>query len=513
MSVLGKKLRNSFRKLTFVVSMPPPALTAENQSGKIAPSLYRCGTLVYTKAGLFTLFTWMLWGDFCFSLMETIWPNILPLVLKSHGAPNVLIGLVIATIPQAMNFVLNPIISTASDRYRGKRGRRIPFLLMATPFITLFLILMGFSRELGSLLYGLLAGLHPSLTPGIITVGLICVLIVCFRFFELFVATVFWYLFNDVVPTAFMGRFLGFFRVVGGLAGALFNFFIFQYAESHTSMIFLGGALLYGTAFTLMCLNVKEGEYPPPDKMSEKKGFSITVLKIFFKECFSHRIFRLVFSYSLFLGAGAAINIFMIFMAISIGLTINEVGKVAGIAAVVGMLLMFPMGVLVDKFHPLRVMMVSQIGFCVVMLLKCVFLFYDFPKHTVFWMYAVLAGISIPVFTANTMAALPMLMRLFPHEKFGQFCAANAMCGALGSVVAGVLAGVYLDTLKGLFANNGDYYYRFVPVWSFFFMMLSAGMTLLVFREWKKLGGDKSYRPPIEDKFVDFHDAPPSTHS
>ena len=449
----------------------------------------------------------MLWGDFCFSLMEAIWPNILPLVLNSHGAPNFLIGLVITTIPQAMNFILNPIISTTSDRFRGKRGRRIPFLLMTTPFITLFLILMGLSQELGHLLYSWLGGLHPSLTPSLVTIGLICVLIACFRFFELFVATVFWYLFNDVVPTAFMGRFLGFFRVVGGLAGALFNFFIFQYAESHTSTIFLGVALLYGTAFTLMCLNVKEGEYPPPDKMLGKKRLSFAPIKTFFKECFNDRIFRLVFSYSALNGAAGAINIFLIFMAFSIGLTKDEVGKVAGVAAVIGMLLMFPMGALVDKYHPLRVMMVAQVGFCLVTLLKCIFLFYNFPRDIAFWIYAILAGISIPVFTANTVAALPMFMRLFPHERFGQFCAANAMCAALGAILAGVLAGVYLDFLKGIFAANGDYYYRFVPIWSFFFMALASLATLLIFREWKKLGGDKAYRPPIEDKFENFHES------
>ncbi|MBE2202958.1 MAG: MFS transporter [Chthoniobacterales bacterium] len=483
------------------VHKPQESVTQDGQT------LYRCGTLVYTKAGLFALFTWMLWGDFCFTLLETIWPNILPLVLKSNGAPNFMIALVMATIPQAMNFVMNPIISTASDRFRGKRGRRIPFLLVATPFISFFLILLGFAKELGQLLYTWFGALHPSLTPALITVGLISVLVVCFRFFELFVATVFWYLFNDVVPSALMGRFLGFFRVIGSLAGALFNFFVFQYAESHTSVIFLGGAVLYGTAFLLMCLNVKEGEYPPPDKMSEKKGFSLAPIKTFFKECFTAKIFRLVFSYSVLQGVAGATGIFLIFMAFSIGLTKDEVGKVAGVAAVIGMLLMFPMGVLVDKFHPLRVMLVAQVGYCVVNLLKCVFLFYDFPRDTAFWIYAALAGISIPVFTANTAAGLPMVMRIFPHERFGQFCAANAMCGALGGIVAGVLAGAYLDTLKNIFSTSGDYYYRFVPVWSFFFMLLATFATFLIYREWKKLGGDTHYRPPIEDKFADYHDS------
>lgn len=485
---------------------------AANDPGERDPDRYRCGTLVYTKAGLFALFGWMLWGDFCFVLMEDIWKSILPLVLKSNGASNTVTALMITTIPQAMNFVLNPIISTASDRYRSKRGRRIPFLLYSAPFISFFLILAGFSRELGSLLHTWLGGLHPALTPAMVTVGLICVLIVSFRFFELFVGTVFYYLFNDVVPPAFIGRFLGTFRMIGGLAGALFNFFVFKYATSHTSIIFLGGALLYLTAFLLLGFNVKEGEYPPPDAMSQKKSFSLDVVKTYFRECFSHHIFRRVFAYSTLASASSAINVFLIFMAFSIGLTIDEVGKVAGVVAIVSMVLSYPMGAMVDRIHPLRVKLTVQVAFCVVTLMKCVFLFYDFPRDIAFWIYAALAGIALPLQAANLAAGMPMVMRLFPHEQFGQFCAANAMCSALGSVVGGALAGVFLDVLKHMFSASGDYYYRFVPVWSLGFMVLAAGMCYLAFREWKKLGGDKGYRPPIVDKFAGFHGSPHARH-
>lgn len=466
----------------------------------------RCGTLVYTRASLFTLFAWMLWGDFSFTLMEEIWKSILPLVLKSEGAPNTVTALVMTTIPQVMNFIFNPIISTVSDRFRSRWGRRIPFLFFSAPFITIFLILLGFSRELGSLLHGAVVAFSPSLTPAMVTVSLICVLIVCFRFFELFVATVFYYLFNDVVPQAFIGRFLGLYRVIGALVGALFNFFIFKYATTHTSLIFFAGALLYGMAFLLMSLNVKEGQYPPPEPMAQKvKKRAWEVVKTYFRECFSHRIFRLLFTYSALQQASGAINIFLIFMALSIGLTMEEVGKVAGVAGIVGMVLMYPMGALVDRFHPLRVKLFAQVMFCLVCLLKCVFLFHDFPRDVAFWIYAALAGLSIPILAANTAATLPMIMRIFPHERFGQFSAANAMCGAAGAIVGGLLAGLFLDLMKRLFSASGDYYYRFVPLWSLVFMLLASASCFLAYREWKRLGGDRSYQSPVADNFSSFH--------
>jgi hypothetical protein len=50
--------------------------------------------LTYTKAGLFVLFSWLLWGDFCYTLMEAVVPSILPLKLKGLGCSNWLMGLI-----------------------------------------------------------------------------------------------------------------------------------------------------------------------------------------------------------------------------------------------------------------------------------------------------------------------------------------------------------------------------------------------------------------------------------
>ncbi len=454
----------------------------------------RCGTLVYTKAGLFTLFGWLLWGDFCFTLMETIWPTIMPLVLKSEGAPNLLIAFTITTIPNLMNFVMNPIISTASDRYRSKRGRRIPFLRWATPFVTLFLILLGFSQNIGRSLHGALVPWFSDLSPTVVILSTITVLIICFRFFELFIGTVFWYLFNDVVPQAFMGRFLGLFRAIGSLAGALFNFFLFQYAESHTSILFFGVATLYGTAFTLLTWKIKEGNYPPPAPVVKTSIFSW--IRIFVKQCLSHAIYRRLFVYTAIFSFSGAIGAFSIFMAQSIGLSLLQIGQVAGVSAFVSTLLMYPMGVLVDRFHPLRVILVAKILVCLAMSAQFVFLFYEFAPATAFWVYAAVVAVAIPMGAADTAASLPMLMQIFPKDKFGQFCSANAMFSCVGIIVGGLLAGGFLDILKNFFGPESMYYYRFVPVWQFVFMFFGIIALLRVIQEWKSLGGQTSYTPP-----------------
>ena len=454
---------------------------------------FHCGTLSYTKTGLWMLFNWLLWSDFSFTIVGAASGVVMTLMMKSHGASNTLIAMVLSTIPSVMNFVLNPIISTSSDRLRSRWGRRRPFIFVSTPFIVLFLILIGFSSELGRGLHAVLGGFFPSLSVADVTLGLICVLNTGYIFASLFVGTVFYYIFNDVVPAQFMGRFLGLFRVVSSLAGALFNFFLLQYAETHTAQIFVSAAILYGVAFTLMTWKVREGEYPPPPA---SHGFNLSAwVRSFAAECFSHRIYRRVFIYNGILGIVAPSYAFMVFMALSIGLDLKDFGVVAGMASMVGMLLMYPAGVLVDRFHPMRVMLAAKIAFCLVCSIQFVFLFHDFSKPVAFWIYIGVSALTIPISAANTAAGMPLLMTLFPKEKFGQFCAANAMCSSAGVVLGGGVIGIILDLIKTHF-KDGDFCYRFVPVYQVTVTLVALGTMLLLFREWKKLGGDTHYQPP-----------------
>lgn len=53
--------------------------------------------------------------------------------LKHLEVPNYLLALLISSFPALVGLILGPIISVKSDRHRGPRGRRIPFLLLTTP--------------------------------------------------------------------------------------------------------------------------------------------------------------------------------------------------------------------------------------------------------------------------------------------------------------------------------------------------------------------------------------------
>ena len=69
-----------------------PPIPSQGPDARSARKVYRVGTLSYTKAGLLVVGAWLLWGDFCLMLMETVVPSIIPLKLKSLGASDAMIG-------------------------------------------------------------------------------------------------------------------------------------------------------------------------------------------------------------------------------------------------------------------------------------------------------------------------------------------------------------------------------------------------------------------------------------
>ena len=446
---------------------------------------YSVGTLTYTKIGIAFLFGWLLWGDFCFQVMESITPAIIPLKLNHLDAPNWAIGLIITTLPGVLNMTVCPWVSFKSDRHRGPRGRRIPFILWTLPFLTLFLVLLGFSEQIGHLVHGLLPA-SWSVSPSGAAVMCIGIFMVGFKFFDMFVNSVFWYLFNDVVPHEFLGRFLGLFRVVAGLESMLFNFFIFKHAETHMTEIYVGAAILYAIGMGMMCLKVKEGEYPPPPAMVDGESGFISQVKTFFIECYSQRYYWNFFLCNASWAVAYTMGVFNVFLQKSVGMDLAQIGFISGMVGGVNMLLTYPAGALGDRFHPLRVLVWVKFLNLLFLPLGLVWLFFDFAPATAFKVALTISVINIPFGVLTEAMMLPMYMRVLPRERYGQFCAANALVRSLATILGGLAAGLFMDLIKHLY-HGSDYAYRFIPVWTIFWTAIALFFLWRLYQDWKKL--------------------------
>ena len=467
---------------------------------------YHCGTLTYTKMGLFALFAWLLWGDFCYTMMEAVVPSILPLKLKSLGCSNWLMGLIMTTAPGILNMTVCPYVSFKSDRYRSKWGRRIPFILWTLPFLCGSLALIGLGDDLSATLQRNSEFLRQ-FTPATITIALLAGFLIMFQFFYMFVGSVFWYLFNDVVPAQFLGRFMGMFKIVGTGAGALYNFFVFRFAESHMREIFLGASVLYLLGFGITCLMVKEGEYPPVEGESDTSTRGMKGVMVFFKESFSHKFYWFRFFAGSFSAVAGAIAMFGVFFNQEMGLSLDQIGKIAAVASVAMMSAMYFMAIFVDRWHPLRILTYGSIFVVLSNLMMLVWAFVTIPGNYFFWLNLGNVVIGSFLYALLNVASLPCDMRTFPQSRFGQFCSAQAMLRSSFTVVAGILAGLFIDGMRSLCHGSG-YAYRFNFVWTTVFLGISAVFMVKSYVEWHRLGGDKHFHPPAPWSQVGIEEMP-----
>ena len=456
---------------------------------------YTAGTLTYTKIGLTALFAWLLWGDFCFTIMNAVVPTVLPLKLKALGASNTMISVILSTLPSILNLTVCPWVSFKSDRHRSRFGRRIPFIVWTLPFLTIALIMLGWSEDISGWLRLAVPALQ-GFAPNTTAIFLIGSFLVMFQFFNLFVNSVFWYLFNDVVPPQFLGRFMGLFRIAGTAASAMYQWYVFQYAETNMREILSGGALIYFFGFGLMCFMVKEGQYPPitGEEQYKRKGL-LTDIKIFAKESFTVRFYWYFFLVGGISRIAYALAMFNIFFSKQMGLTLHQIGKLGAVGGMVGIVATYFTATLVDRWHPLRILTYQKLFTAVMGFSMWIWTLMTLPGELYFWMSMVGTIIAAFDYVLDDAAGIPCLMRILPKSRYGQFSSANAMIRSLATMVAGVVAGVYLDFLKWM-CHGSDYAYRWMWTWIWPFNIMAAYCLIRGYQEWKRRGGDAHYRPP-----------------
>ena len=445
---------------------------------------WRVGTLVYTSAGIAVLFFWLLFGDFAWNMRERSVTPMVQLFLKSLKASDFTLAMLMTFLPPGINLILSPIVSYKSDRLRSRWGRRIPFLLIPTPIAALAMIGIAFSPHIGRWVVQVTGAQIP---PERATLMVFCVVWTIFEVAALMSGAVLIALINDVVPRGRLGRFHGLFRAVSLLDGMIFNYFLLKFAESHFTLMFSGVALVFGVGFTLMCFNVKEGEYPPPqvNPSDHRAGGFFEAVRIYFRECFSQPYYRWCFA-ALTLGTVAflPINTFSIPYAKQLNVDMDFYGKLIAASYMTSLVLAYWLGWLVDKFHALRMGMLALGLYAMAALWGIMNI--DSPRTfgVALVAHTVLSG---TYFTTTASLA----QQLLPRSKFAQFFSAGMIVTALTQMTLGPSIGLILDRTK----SN----YRLTFVAAFVISIMTICVMLVVYHKIKRYGGTRNYVAPGEE--------------
>jgi MFS family permease len=445
--------------------------------------LWRHGTLVYTTAGLIMLFFWLLLGDFAFFIRERSAHPVVQLALKGYGASSTFQSYVLVFIPHAVALLLQPVIAFKSDRYRSRWGRRIPFLLWTTPLTFFSMIGLAYCPWLADRTFDLFGNTLPAnIGAKELTLWFFAAFYFVFELACITSITLFTSLVNDVVPRAIIGRFYGAFRAVSLAPAIIFTSLLLKFAETHFTEILVGIGIVFGLGFTLMCLFVKEGEYPPSldnrAQGNQGTGF-FAAARCYWRECYHHSFYRWVFAAMIFATLSfQPFTNFRIVYAKSLNVELATYGIIEAISYTISFLIAFPVGILVDRFHPLRLGIATMAIYCLV----TIFGAFLITGPTTF-LAALMCHLLVSGTFLTSTAALGAL--LFPKVTFGQFTAATAVLVNLGSMSLAATQGPLLD------ATNNNYSITWMLGG---ILALTALVCLIVtYAKFNKLGGPKGY--------------------
>jgi predicted MFS family arabinose efflux permease len=236
----------------------------------------------------------------------------------------------------------------------------------------------------------------------------------------------------------------------------------------------------------LLCLLVKEGDYPPPEPRANRRSIARIQENVstYARECYSLGYYWKIYLYNLcFVMSILPLGNFLILYAKhELGMNEGLFGKVMFWRDLMQIPVFLAMGPIVDRFHPLRA---GVFGYAM-LALSSISAFLFIRGTGTFMLCVMFLYFAVAVYQGCLLALGP---RIFPRDKYGQFCSANSMVISLGTMPGMWVCGNFLDIMHS---------HRFVFLWFFCFSTIGAILIWTVYLQWKRLGGDEHYEPPLK---------------
>lgn len=467
------------------------------------PRLFRADAAVATRRGLLRLFSWLLAGDFAFVLIDQIEPRALPVVLRQHGASNTATAVIVSSIPSIMAFLVTPVVSYRSDRLRSRWGRRIPYLALAAPFVSLFLALTPFAPGLARVAQAwapaarLLGRVH--VPAAILAFGAV---VLVYQFFKTILTSILFSLVRDVVPVPLLGRFMSLFRIVGALGTFVLTYWLLASIETRTQEVFVGLAIVNLVAFAGMCLFVREGTYPPVREKRTTPGEGGRLWGAIVEYCsesFTSPLYWWMYGARLPVYAAQALIGFLIFFPQqNLHLTLEASAKITAWPSLAWPLLAFPVGVLVDRWGAVRVFILSLWLNVAAYALS----FFLVTGPVSFFVSSMATGL---LFWMVMLTQMVFLQTLVHPDRFAQISSANSLVQSVVIALAiSPAVGAVLDLLKHYHrvwqlpaigaVDVGPYRVLFLVLAALFAAALVCARQAR--RHWLCLGGPDRYQLP-----------------
>jgi nitrate/nitrite transporter NarK len=205
-----------------------------------------------------------------------------------------------------------------------------------------------------------------------------------------------------------------------------------------------------------------------------------------------------LFLVGMFGSLGGACGMFgVFFQKITMGLTLAMIGHLGVVGAVTCFFCVPVAGWLGDRYHPIRVVLWGLTLALLTTPINFIWVWWR-PSPLTFYYCSMAQTIFLgcPIGMMCQMD-LPMVMRILPKERFGQYCSCRVLLNSIVGMFSGAMGGAYLDILTKHYGEKTAY--CFIPFWSFVFNAVALFFMYKLYFSWKRLGGDESYVAPIPD--------------
>lgn len=398
------------------------------------------GTLRYSAAGLAWVVLWLLVAELGIAMRDRALIPISLEILHRHAATDHDVSLLLAGIPALLSLIVCPLIGPASDRCRSRWGRRRPFLFALAPIGGLALLGIAASARAGSLMAALAGDAASEHRYTLIAFS------VCWTLFSAVVLAaqaLYTGLVNDVLPRAWLGRFYGVYRLVSLSIAIGFYLWVFPLLDEHPQLILGLVAALFTGMIMLMCVMVREGDYPPPARVGGAfEGRRVSWLARM-RAGWSSALALPHISWmcaAMILGAISfgPFNTYSQYQAAALGISKTELGALSSAAYGVSMALALLIGALVDRIGAVRMSLIVM-GIYSVAIGAGYGLLHDAASfRPIYQLHVVLSG---AYFTAA--ASLPMA--LFPRLDFLRYCTYKDVVGSFVGIALSMVQGAVLD--------------------------------------------------------------------
>lgn len=364
-------------------------------------------------------------GFLAISLLWVVYNSYVPIMLKSFGLTSFLVGLIM-TLDNILAVSWGPLVGSLSDRTVTSWGKRIPYLLVALPFTTLFFALI----------------------PHISSLSLILFVVLLF-FLNLAIATVrtpVVALAPDLLPPEDRSKAVGITNFLGGI-GAIVGYLIFPilYGINHSLPFYLTSLVVILSGLViLLFIKEKPGHHLP----QEEKPFWLDTLNflrdtfIFTDKQLSY-LFLAIFTY--FLGYNALETFFTSYGKFELNLKPQEAAFLLGLFALSFFLFSIPAGFLGASLGNKKIALIGLTTLSLIMLILFYLTKIDIPFARLLLFIRVLlilGGISWSLVNVNV---FPLVVNLVSAEKTGMASGYYYFFSMSAAIISPPIIGLIID--------------------------------------------------------------------